>query len=141
MLRINKVQLLGRAGKDAEVVGNGKIAKVSIAIQDNFKDAQGQWIDRSHWFNIVFIGEAVASKAANISKGDMIYVEGKLVVNSWEDKEGNKRSQVEVNAFSFDFQEKKEAGSTLPPTQHSMPNLDLIAAPSTESFDDDLPFG
>jgi single-strand DNA-binding protein len=134
MLRINKVQLVGRAGKEVEVV-NSKISKVSIAVQDDYKKGD-EWVKQSHWFNLVFFGEQLVEKSKKIKKGDNIFVEGKLVLNSWEGANGEKNSRVEINAYTFDFVESKGSEGGVPEKITSDP----IVTSAPDYDDSDMPF-
>ncbi len=128
MLKLNKVQLVGRAGKDVEVVSD-KISRVSIAVQDDYKKGD-EWVKQSYWFTITFFGDHLVNKSRKIQKGDNIYVDGKLVENQWTDSNGDTKRSVGVNAFLFDFVDKKEGGDT----GASKPD------PVSETEDSGLPF-
>ena len=95
----NKVQLIGRLGKDPVIVifedGN-KLAKFSMATNDNYKDKDGQKVERAYWHNIVVRGGLVNVVESYVQKGQEIAIEGKLTNRSWEDKDGTKRYMTEI---------------------------------------------
>ncbi|MEO8933134.1 MAG: single-stranded DNA-binding protein [Xanthomarina sp.] len=95
----NKVQLIGRLGQDPEIISfkdGNKMAKFSLATDDNYKDKNGQKVERAYWHNIVVKGGLVKVVEEYITKGKEIAVEGKLTSRSWEDKEGNTRYITEI---------------------------------------------
>lgn len=97
----NRVQLIGRLGKDPEIKtfedGN-KIAKFTLATDDSYKDAQGQKIERTQWHTVV-VKKTGLSKIIEqyVSKGQEIAIDGKLTYRNWEDANGNKRYITEVH--------------------------------------------
>jgi len=95
----NQVQLIGRLGQDPEIVifDNGnKLAKFSLAIDDSYKDKQGDKVERTQWHNVIVTGGLVQVVESYIAKGKEIVNEGKLTSRSYEDKDGNKHYITEV---------------------------------------------
>jgi len=96
---LNRVTLLGHAGKDPEihVLPSGTLVNLSLATSERFKDSRGEWQERTEWHNIVGhqrIGEILRDY---VRKGSRIYVEGALRTRSWEDREsGQRRYRSEV---------------------------------------------
>ncbi len=96
MAGINKVILIGRLGKDPDVMTyeNGvKRASFSLATTESYRDKDGNWQDQTEWHNIV-LWRYLAER--NLVKGDLIYLEGKLRTRSWEDEQGKKRYITEI---------------------------------------------
>ncbi|MBK8225708.1 MAG: single-stranded DNA-binding protein [Flavobacteriales bacterium] len=95
----NKVQLVGRIGKDPELktVGSGNaMLRMSIATNERFKGADGEWKDDTQWHPIVAWGKQAERLATILRKGSGIVIEGRLVHRSYEDKDGIKRMSTEV---------------------------------------------
>lgn len=95
----NKVQLIGRLGQDPEIVNlesGKKLAKFSLATNDNYTNAKGEKVENTEWHNIVAWGKTAEIIEKYVNKGQEIAIEGKLTNRSWEDKEGNKRYITEV---------------------------------------------
>ncbi len=97
---VNKVILIGRLGRDAEMAYTASqvaIVKFSVATSRRWKDqATGDWKEETNWSNVVFWrGENVAPY---LLKGTQIYVEGRLNTRSYEDKDGKKVWTTEVVA-------------------------------------------
>ena len=94
----NKVTLIGRTGKDVEIVKfeNGRIGKVSLATSDFYTNALGEKVEETQWHNLVFNGKLVDIVEKYVEKGKEIAVEGKIVYRSWDDKEGIKHYITEI---------------------------------------------
>ncbi|MDV7395873.1 single-stranded DNA-binding protein, partial [Arthrospira platensis SPKY1] len=84
MAGLNKVMLIGRLGKDPEIISfdNGsKKMTVSLATSERYRDREGNWQDQTEWHNIVAWGNLaadIAEKRRNYIKGDLLFVEGKI---------------------------------------------------------------
>ena len=94
----NKVTLIGRTGKDVEIVQfeNGKLAKVSLATSDYYTNAMGEKVEETQWHNVVCNGKLADLMEKYVEKGKEIAVEGKIVYRNYDDKEGQKRYITEV---------------------------------------------
>lgn len=94
----NKVTLIGRTGKEVEIVNfeNGKLAKVSLATSDYFTNAKGEKVEETQWHNLVAYGRTADIMEKYVEKGDEIAVTGKLTYRNYEDKEGMKRYFTEI---------------------------------------------
>ena len=94
----NKVTLIGRTGKDVEIVKfeNGKLAKVSLATSDYYTNALGEKVEETQWHNLVCNGKLADLMEKYVEKGKEIAVEGKIVYRNYDDKEGQKRYITEV---------------------------------------------
>lgn len=147
---VNKVQLIGRLGKDPEIrtfEGNNKIANFTLATNERYKDKTGNMIDVTDWHNVVvrFTKQAeIAEKY--LKKGMLVYIEGKLKNRSWDDKDGNKKYITEVVVDSFNMLEKQDVSMTLPPTESNKKIVDTPTTtpeettPESKSETDDSPF-
>lgn len=143
---VNKVQLIGRLGKDPEIrtfEGNNKIANFTLATNERYKDKTGNMIDVTDWHNVVvrFTKQAeIAEKY--LKKGMLVYIEGKLKNRSWDDKDGNKKYITEVVVDSFNMLERKDdngnaTSSNTGATSYTTPQE---TTPESKSEGDDLPF-
>ena len=95
----NKVQLIGNLGNDPEIItleSGKKLAKFSLATNENYKDKDGQKQTKTDWHNVVAWNKTVDIIEEYVSKGKEIAIEGKLSTRSYEDKEGQKRYTTEV---------------------------------------------
>lgn len=148
---INKVTLIGNLGQDPEVrrLENGAVvARLNLATNESYKDKNDEWQTRTEWHNVVVWRNLAERAERDLSKGKMIYVEGKLTHRKWQDKEGNDRYTTEVVANTFRLLEKREnsnsggayANNTQNAAEPSMVKSPEPSAPAAESADDDLPF-
>ena len=95
----NKVQLIGNLGNDPEIItleSGKKLAKFSIATNENYKNAQGERVTDTQWHNVVAWGKTAEIIEAYVTKGKEVAIEGKLNHRSFDDKEGNKRYTTEI---------------------------------------------
>ena len=104
---VNRVILLGNAGKDPEIKstnGGTLVAILSLATADRFKDKQGEWQERAEWHNLVAYARSAEILRDYVRKGSKLYVEGRLTTRSWEDKESGKkmyRTEIVVGEISL----------------------------------------
>lgn len=102
MASLNKVMLIGRLGKDPEVISfeNGsKKMSVSLATSERYRDRNGEWAEQTDWHNLVAFGPLaldIAEKRRNYVKGDMMYVEGRLKTRQYVDNQNVTRYVTEV---------------------------------------------
>ncbi|WP_339611968.1 single-stranded DNA-binding protein [uncultured Planktosalinus sp.] len=95
----NKVQLIGRLGQEPEIVNlesGKKLAKFSLATNENYTNAKGEKVENTEWHNIVAWGKTAEIIEKYVNKGQEIAIEGKLTSRSYDDKEGVKRYITEV---------------------------------------------
>ncbi len=97
---INKVILIGYAGKDAEsrYTSAGKqMASFSVATSESWNDkATGNKQERTEWHRLVAFDRTAEVATKFVRKGTQIYIEGKLQTREWQDKDGNKRTTTEI---------------------------------------------
>ncbi len=97
---VNKVILVGRLGKDAELKytpAQVAVTKFSVATSRRWKDQQsGEWKEETDWANVVLW------RSENVTpyllKGTQVYVEGRLSTRNYDDKDGKKQYVTEVVA-------------------------------------------
>ena len=101
----NKVTLIGRTGKDVEIVKfeNGKLAKVSLATSDHYTNALGEKVEETQWHNLVANGKVAELMEKYVEKGKEISVEGKIVYRTYDDKDGVKRYFTEIRVDELLF--------------------------------------
>ncbi|RZK52408.1 MAG: single-stranded DNA-binding protein [Pedobacter sp.] len=96
---INKVVLSGCAGSDAEIrtlANNQKLARVSMAVNEYFKNAMGEEVKRTQWFSLTFWNAKADEAIEQIKKGTRFSIEGRLQTNHYEAKDGTKRFSTEI---------------------------------------------
>ena len=95
----NKVQLIGNLGMDPEeksLDGGKKLAKMSIATNENYKNAKGEKVTETQWHNLIAWGKTAEIIEKFLKKGSEIAIEGKLINRNYTDKEGIKRYVTEI---------------------------------------------
>ena len=95
----NKVQLIGHVGQDPEIKtfdGGKKLAKLSIATNESYKNEKGEKVEETQWHNLIAWGKTADIIEKYVVKGKEIAIEGKLTHRSYEDKNGEKRYVTEV---------------------------------------------
>ena len=95
----NKVQLVGRLGADPEMKSYGdqkKLANIRLAVNDRYKNAQGEWIDETQWFNLVAWSKLANYVEKYLTKGIEVAVDGRIVNKIFTDKNGIKRTSTEI---------------------------------------------
>jgi single-strand DNA-binding protein len=111
MASVNKVILVGRLGKDPEIrsIPSGtSVAKFTLATDDKFTDRQGEKQERTEWHNVVAWGKLAEICGQYLRKGKLVYIEGSLRTDSWEDKEsGQKKYRTEVIAQNMQMLDRR----------------------------------
>jgi len=95
----NKVQLIGNTGNDPEIItleSGRKLAKLTIATNETYKNDQGEKITDTQWHNIVAWGKTAETIEKYVTKGSRIGIEGKLTHRNYDDKNGDKKYFTEV---------------------------------------------
>lgn len=154
MFSFNKVTLVGNLTRDPEVrtfANGGKVANFGLAVNDRKKGANGQWEDDTMFIDCSAFNSEHGSKLADqiserCRKGDRLMVDGKLKLDSWDDKAtGEKRSKLKVTVFSIVLMGKVESRGEGAPAKDNAEFRQATgqsAKPETTSFDDDgsVPF-
>lgn len=98
---LNKVLLIGRLGRDPEMryTPSGRpVTTFSIATSRSWNTSDGERRSETEWFNIVAWGNLAEICKQFLTKGQQVYIEGRLQTRRWEDSEGTKHSATEVVA-------------------------------------------
>jgi len=98
----NKVQLIGNLGMNPEIKtldGGKKLAKMSIATNETYKNAKGEKVTETQWHNLIAWGKTVNVIEKYLVKGSEVAIEGKLINRNYTDKEGVKRyiTEIQIN--------------------------------------------
>jgi single-strand DNA-binding protein len=133
---LNEVMLVGNLTQDAEQrftqTGDG-VTGLNLAINESWKDKTGNWAERVH-FCSVSLWRDLAEEAKDLKKGDPVLIMGRLTVESWTEKDGNKRSTTKVEGRRIESLARGEtAPRSKPATRRPVEEDDFIP-------DEDLPF-
>ena len=100
----NSVQLIGHLGNNPELKileGGKKLATMSMATKDVFKNSKGEKVVETTWHNIVAWGKLAENMEVFLRKGNQVALKGKLQHRSYTDKEGTKRHITEILVKEF----------------------------------------
>ncbi len=114
-MNVNKAIIIGRLTRDPELrsTPNGRqVASLSVATSFRYKDQSGQQQERTEFHNVVAWGRQAEVIAQYFTKGQEIYVEGRLETRNWDDKEsGKKMYRTEIVLEKFEFGAKPQGAS------------------------------
>ena len=111
MPTLNRVQLIGRLGKEPEgkfTPTGKKVAHFSLAVSNRWKDKSGETKESTEWVNIEAWGRLGEVCQEYLKKGSLIYLEGRLKTDKYEDK-GETKYFTKIVAQSLEFLDKKPA--------------------------------
>jgi single-strand DNA-binding protein len=100
----NSVRLVGNLGMDPEVRvfdNNKRLAKLSLATNESYKNDRGEKVTETQWHNIVLWGAQAKFAEDILKKGDEVAIDGKLASRSYVDKDGNKKYVTEIIVNEF----------------------------------------
>ena len=136
---VNKVILVGRLGTDPEVKytqDGTPVASFSLATDEQWKDKDGKKVQKTEWHKVVAWRKLGEVCGEYLTKGKLIYIEGKIQTRQWEDKSGNKRYTTEVIAQIM----KMLGGSSNEQPQHAAQSHSEDNGTAPIGADDDIPF-
>lgn len=150
---LNKLTLLGHLGSDPEVrvTSNGnKVAQFSVATGRQWTDSKGEKQEKTEWHKCVAWNSPKGPKLADVmeayvSKGDKVYVEGRVEYRQYEDKDKQTRYVTEVNVTEVILLGTKGVASSRPAETPKGGSAKPSSAAATYNGDgpdpdDDLPF-
>lgn len=107
---LNKVMIIGNLGRDPEMryTPSGKpVTSFSVAVSRSFVKPEGERTEVTDWFNVVAWGRLAEICSQYLTKGSMVYVEGRLETRSWEGDNGQKHFRTEVVASDVNILDRK----------------------------------
>ncbi len=111
----NTVKIIGNVGSAPvvrELQGGNLVARFNVATNEKIKTENGV-VTKTNWHSAVAWGELADYVRKNVDKGTHVALEGKLVTNSWTDRDGNNRTNTEIKINEILIQGAK----TLKPVQ------------------------
>ncbi len=143
---LNKVMLIGHLGDEVKMhyfEGGGCVGRFPLATNETYVSKQtNERVTNTEWHNIVVRNKAAEICEKYLSKGDRIYVEGRIKTRKWQDDSGNERYSTEIQCTDFTFltTKKESEGQTQnKPASQKTDNQQMANEP-TEEENDDLPF-
>ena len=153
MASLNKVMLIGNHTRDPEIKYTPKgppIAQIGLAVNRTWSNEAGQKQEETTFVDIEFFGRNAEIAGEYLKKGRPAYIEGRLKLDSWEDKQsGQKRSRLKVIGESLLLLGSREGGGSggqdepRPRSQgapNRMPPPKTAPDPDLDAADDDIPF-
>jgi len=153
MASLNKVLLIGNLTRDPEVkmLTSGRpVCNFGLALNRNFKDSEGNKREEVTFVDVECFGPRAEAVGRFFNKGRAIFVEGRLKLDQWESKEGEKRSAIRVVLDNFEFVDAGKSDSN-PTSITKSSDVDRSAekpaarspqesAQSEPDLDEDVPF-
>lgn len=136
---INKVILVGRLGADPEVrytPDGAQVTTFRLATDEQWKDKSGERTQRTEWHRVVAFRKLAEICGSYLSKGRLVYVEGRLQTRSWEDKDGQKRFTTEIVASNMQILDRGPSRDQQGGGDERVP----AGAEMEQASDDDVPF-
>jgi single-strand DNA-binding protein len=110
MPALNRVQLIGRLGKDPEsrfTPTGKKVVHFSLAVSNRWKSAEGEAKESTEWVNIEAWGRLGEICAQYLHKGSLVFLEGRLKTDKYDDKSGETKYYTKVVALSMQMLDRK----------------------------------
>lgn len=134
---LNKAQIIGNLGRDAELrytPGGAAVASFTVATTDVWTDKQGERQEKTEWHRVNIWGKTAESLAQYLTKGKQVYVEGRITTREWE-KDGVKRYSTEIKGERIVLLGGGRDASTA-----ASPTPGAVADAPDQLTDDDIPF-
>ena len=98
---LNKAMIIGNLGADPEIRSTGsgtRVATLSVATSRSWTDRSGQTQEKTEWHRVVAWDRLAEICERYLSKGDRVYVEGRIEYRQWEGQDGQTRYTTEIRA-------------------------------------------
>lgn len=149
-MSFNKIIIVGNLGRDPELRYTPQgtaVCSFSMATNERRRDKVGEFQDITTWFRVTLWGKQAETASKYLTKGSPVYIEGRLRIEEWTDRDGQTRQSLEVNATDMQFisggSRADETGSTSSSQGDYYEKNDFQSAdePSgSPAGDDDIPF-
>jgi len=144
---VNKVFLMGNLTRDVQVkhtANNTAVANLGLAVNRRYKNASGEMQEETTFVDCEAWGRTAETMGKYLSKGRPVFIEGRLRLNEWEDRDGNRRSKLLVVVDTFTFVDSRGGGGGGGGQRDSYQSTSTAPAggggPSGGASDDDIPF-
>ncbi|WP_026754180.1 single-stranded DNA-binding protein [Sediminibacter sp. Hel_I_10] len=148
---LNKVMLIGHLGDEVKMhyfEGGNCIGRFPIATNETYTSKQtNERVTNTEWHNIVVRNKAAEICEKYLSKGDKVYIEGRLKTRKWQDDKGQERYSTEIQCTDFTFlttkNDSQNVNTQATPQQQNhqkSANPTPVSSSSNENDHDDLPF-
>jgi single-strand DNA-binding protein len=142
-MSFNKIIIVGNLGRDPELrytpQGNA-VCSFSVATNEKRKDKNGDLQDVTTWFRITLWGKQAEAASKYLTKGRPVYIEGRLRIEEYTDRDGNQRQSLEVTATDMQFIGTRGDETMSASAGSSTSNDFADDLPASAPNDDDIPF-
>jgi len=138
MVSVNRIIIIGNLGSDPEMrfTPNGRpVTSFSVATNRRYTTSEGERREETEWFNVVTWGRLAEQCNQYLTKGRLVYVEGRLRSHTWEGQDGQRRSRNEIVADRVSFLDRQ---SVAPLPEDKEEKVEESATDELEP--DDIPF-
>ena len=146
-MSFNKIIVVGNLGRDPELRYTPQgtaVCNFSIATNEKKRDKAGDLQDVTTWFRVTLWNKQAENASKYLTKGSSVYIEGRLRIEEWNDKDGKNRFTLEVNASDMQFlsggRGDEMSSDSNPDEQFQDTGNSASAGASTSPSDDDIPF-
>jgi single-strand DNA-binding protein len=147
-MSFNKIIVVGNLGRDPEMRYTPQgtpVCTFSMASNERRKTSAGEPQDMTTWFRVTVWGKQAETVSKYLTKGRSVYVEGRLHVEEWTDKEGKPRFTLEVNASDVNFLDggsgvEREGIPVRQSEQNRKPSSPARPARAAELEEESIPF-
>lgn len=143
MASFNKITIVGYLGRDPELRYTPQgtaVCNISLATTEKRRDAAGEMRDITTWFRVSLWNRHAELANQYLQKGSQVYIEGRLRMEEYTDREGQKRFNLEVNGTDMQFIGSKGESSGSPaPSPSPEEKREALRAVKPKD-DDDIPF-
>lgn len=150
-MSFNKIIVIGNLGRDPELrytPQGSAVCSFSIATNEKRRDKAGDLQDVTTWFRVTLWNKLAENASKYLTKGSPVYIEGRLRIEDWTDRDGKTRSSLEINGTDMQFissgRHDDFTSDTDGSNDFSNPNESRAAAAATTDSDspsdDDIPF-
>lgn len=105
-MSFNKVIVVGNLGRDPELRYTPQgtaVCDFSIATNEKKRDKSGEMQNVTTWFRVTLWNKLAENASKYLTKGSPVYIEGRLRIEEWTDKDGKNRSTLEINGTDMQF--------------------------------------
>ena len=105
-MSFNKITLVGNLGRDPELRYTPQgtpVCSFTMATNERRKDKSGEFQDQTTWFRVTLWGRQAETASQYLTKGRPVYIEGRLRIEEWTDRDGKQRYTLEVHATDMQF--------------------------------------
>lgn len=143
-MSFNKIILVGNLGRDPELRYTPQgtpVCSFSMATNERRKDKNGEMQDQTTWFKVTLWNRQAETAAQYLTKGKQVYIEGRLRVEEWTDRDGKPRQTLEVQASEMHFLGGARGEGEAPMERAATASGGGSAEPQQpDAAEDDIPF-